>query len=82
MPAAAHDACGIKIVAVRPNNAEKKLPTVPAVYIDIDEETGFPKSMIDGQLLTYYRTGAASGVAIRHLAKKECNTLLIIGTGF
>eukprot|EP00703_Trepomonas_sp_PC1_P003480 JAP93126.1 Ornithine cyclodeaminase [Trepomonas sp. PC1] len=82
MPAAAGESCGIKIVAVRPKNAEKKLPTVPAVYIDIDEETGFPKSMIDGQLLTYYRTGAASGVAIRHLAKKECHTLLVIGTGF
>jgi ornithine cyclodeaminase/alanine dehydrogenase-like protein (mu-crystallin family) len=48
MPAAAHAACGIKIVSVRPANIKKSLPTVPAVYIDIDEETGFPKSMIDG----------------------------------
>lgn len=81
MPGAASGACGCKVVCVRPENRARGLPTVPAVYVDVDEETGVPAALVDGQALTYFRTGAASGVAAKYLAKKCCKTLLVVGTG-
>jgi len=48
MPAAVRQDCGVKIVSVRPGNAALKLPTVPSVYVDIDEKTGFPTTLMDG----------------------------------
>lgn len=81
MPGAAGSACGCKVVCVRSGNRARGLPTIPALYVDVDEETGVPAALVDGQMLTYFRTGAASGVAAKFLAKNECKTLLVIGTG-
>ena len=69
MPGATPTSCGCKIVCVRPENRKLGIPTVPALYVDIDETTGVPTALVDGQTLTYFRTGAASGVAAKYLAK-------------
>ncbi|GKT18007.1 Ornithine cyclodeaminase [Aduncisulcus paluster] len=72
---------GIKVVSVRAGNRARGLPTVPAIYMDLDEKTGMLKSLIDGVALTYLRTGAASGVAAKYLARSDSKVLFVCGCG-
>jgi ornithine cyclodeaminase len=83
MPAylADSDAMGAKIVSVFPNNQERKLPTVHAVVIVVDVETGRPTAVMDGTYLTALRTGAASGVATDLLSRKDARVVAIFGAG-
>lgn len=81
MPASTGDSVGVKIVSVRGKNRERGLPTVPALYCDVDAATGAVSGLLDGVALTYLRTGAASGVAAKHLARENSKTVLIIGCG-
>jgi ornithine cyclodeaminase len=83
MPAylASSDALGAKIVSVFPRNAERGLPTIHAVVIVVDAETGQPVAIIDGTYLTALRTGAASGVATDVLARPEARVVAILGAG-
>jgi len=83
MPAylADSDAMGAKIVSVFPNNQERKLPTVHAVVIVVDAETGRPIAVMDGTYLTALRTGAASGVATDLLSRKDARVAAIFGAG-
>lgn len=72
----------LKTVSVYPNNPIKhKLPTVSALVILIDPKTGTPLAIMDGAYLTAIRTGAASGVATKHLARKDASVAAIIGAG-
>ena len=63
--------CGIKWVNVHPENKRKGLPTVMAIIILSDPETGFPLCVMDATYATALRTGAAGGVAAKHLARPE-----------
>ncbi|KAH0570829.1 Ornithine cyclodeaminase [Spironucleus salmonicida] len=81
MPASTQTSCGCKIVTVRAGNLKKNLPTINAIHADIDEETGVISTILDGAQLTIFRTGAASGVATRYLAKKDASSLLVVGAG-
>jgi ornithine cyclodeaminase/alanine dehydrogenase-like protein (mu-crystallin family) len=71
----------VKLVTVMPGNADRGLPTVHAVVVWFDARTGRPLALIDGGTLTAMRTGAASGVATRLLARRDARTLAMIGTG-
>lgn len=81
MPSYAKDAAGVKWVNVHLNNREKNLPTVMAVYIYSDPKTGFPVAIMDGTLITSYRTGASAAVASKYLARKESKTFGLVGCG-
>jgi ornithine cyclodeaminase len=83
MPAylADSDAMGAKIVSVFPNNQKRKLPTVHAVVIVVDAETGRPTAVMDGTYLTALRTGAASGVATDILCREDARIAAIFGAG-
>lgn len=82
MPAFLDGAAGVKWVNAHPRNPEKhKLPTVRAVYVLSDPETASPLAIMDGTLLTAWRTGAAGGVAAKYLAKKNPRTLGLVGCG-
>ena len=72
---------GAKIVSVFPENPSKKLPTISAVVVILDAETGQPKAILDGTFLTALRTGAASGVATELLANKDASTAAVFGAG-
>ena len=74
-------AASVKVVSVFPNNIKKGLPGSPAQVVLIDAETGIVTSLIDGTYVTQLRTGAASGVAFRALAKKDARKGALIGTG-
>ena len=71
----------VKLVTVMPRNAGRGLPTVQAVVVWFDADTGRPLALIDGGTLTAMRTGAASGVASRLLARPDARTLAMIGAG-
>jgi len=75
------DAMAIKIVSVYGENPSKGLPTVTALVVGIDTNTGEPKAIIEGTFLTALRTGAASGVATRALARPDSSVMAIIGSG-
>jgi len=74
-------ALGLKIVAIRPQNAKNNLPTIPATILLIDPITGAPLALMDGTDLTSIRTAAASGVATKFLANKEAHKLALFGAG-
>jgi ornithine cyclodeaminase len=71
----------VKLVTIVPGNAERGLPTLHAVVAWFDAATGQPVALLDGPAITAMRTGAASGVATRLLARTDAGTLAIIGAG-
>ncbi len=81
MPAYLEGHAGVKWVNSHPNNAEKGLPTVMALLIYNDPETGFPLAVMDGTFITNMRTGAAGGIAAKYLAREKSRTFGFIGCG-
>jgi alanine dehydrogenase len=62
------DIASVKIVNSHPLNPLKyNLPTVMATIVLIEPSTGKPLSIMDGTIITRYRTGAAAAVATKHL---------------
>ena len=82
MPARLGDSAGIKWVNVHAQNRKRHgLPTVMAVYVLNDPANAFPLALMDGTSLTALRTGAAGGVASKHLASSAPRTVGFIGCG-
>ena len=81
MPAAIPGAAGVKWVNVHPCNPAQGLPTVMATLIYNDPATGYPLAVMDASLMTAYRTGAASAIASKYLARKNISSLGLIGAG-
>lgn len=82
MPAwRADESIGIKIVTVFPGNRSHGVPTVGALYVLLDGVTGHPVALLDGEAITLRRSGAASALAARYLARPDAKTLLVVGTG-
>lgn len=84
MPAllAQSGALGLKVVSVFPHNqARHGLPSIHALVVLIDADTGQPLAAMDGTYLTALRTGASSGVATRALARPESRVLALFGAG-
>ncbi len=75
------DISAVKVVNVHPGNRRFGLPSVMATIILVDPQTGEPLSIISGAWITAMRTGGASGVATKHLARKGSKNLGIIGAG-
>src|SRR5262245_60467159 len=83
MPAyipAAHSA-GIKWVSGYPANQQHGLPYITGLLILNDPETGFPLCVMDCTWITAQRTGAATAVAAKHLARKDSRNIGIIACG-
>lgn len=82
MPARVGNAVSVKWVCSHPGNPEKHgLPTVIGTLILTDPATGFPLAVMDATVLTAFRTGAASAVATRALARDDARSLGIVGCG-
>ncbi len=75
------ESIGVKIVTVFPGNRAYGVPTVGALYLLLDGSTGHPVALLDGEAITLRRTGAASALAARYLARADAKTLLVVGTG-
>ncbi len=76
-----YGALGIKIVSIFSGNVKRGLPTVTAVMVLNDIETGEPLAAMEASYLTALRTGAAAGVAAKHLARHDSRTVVIFGAG-
>ena len=81
MPCYTKEAIGTKILTIFPDNAKLGLPSIDGVVLLNDPVTGAPQAILDGQAVTAWRTGAVGGVGIRHLARKDCHTVGIVGAG-
>jgi alanine dehydrogenase len=71
----------VKIVSVFPGNLALDLPTIHALVIALDPETGRPVAILEGASLTAIRTGAGSGAATDSLARPDASSVAIIGSG-
>jgi len=81
MPAALPGAAGMKWVNVHIGNPAKGFPTVMAVLIYNDPTTGYPLAIMDATEATAFRTAATSAIASKYLARKDSQTLGIVGAG-
>lgn len=81
MPAYIDGSAGLKWVCVYPNNRGQNLPTVMATIILCDPNTGYPLAIMDGTYITNMRTGAAGGVAVKYLARRDSSVIGFVGAG-
>ena len=76
------DMLTVKIVTVYGDNpARYGLPMIQGVLLLHDARTGELLAMMDAEHVTAMRTGAASGVATKYLAKEDAHTLTLFGAG-
>lgn len=72
----------IKVVGYHPHNPRaRQLPTILATISVYDTTSGHLRCLIDGTFLTAMRTGAASAVASRVLARPSSRILGVVGCG-
>lgn len=82
MPCFLEPYCEVKWVNVYPENPQKYgLPTVMATIVLNDARNAFPLAVMDGTIITKYRTGAIAGIASKYLARKNSSTFGLIGSG-
>jgi alanine dehydrogenase len=81
MPGYADGVLEAKLVSVFPGNHNAGLPSHQATIALFDDETGTPLALLDGTEITAVRTGAASAVATRTLARSDARVLAILGAG-
>ncbi|MFC1927738.1 ornithine cyclodeaminase family protein [Chloroflexota bacterium] len=82
MPAALPGSAGVKWVNVHPQNPSSGLPSIMAILIYSDPETGYPLAIMDATEITAYRTGAAAAIASKYLARPDSHTVGVVGAGF
>ncbi|MGB2826432.1 MAG: alanine dehydrogenase [Thermoplasmata archaeon] len=76
------DVSAVKIVNVHPQNAKKYgMRTVMGLLVLVDPHTGAPLAIMDATHITDMRTGAASAIASKYLARPNPRVLGIIGAG-
>ena len=81
MPAALPGCAGMKWVNVHPENPSRGLPSIMAILIYNDPETGYPLAIMDATEITAYRTGAAAAIASKYLARRGSHTMGVVGAG-
>ena len=73
---------GIKWIPSNPENPRKRgMPRASAIIILNDPETGYPLAVMDGTIISAARTGAATGVGAKYLARRDSEKVAIIGAG-
>jgi len=83
MPAYLSEArgAGVKWVSGFPQNLDRGLPYISGLFILNDVDTGVPLAVMDCTWITGVRTGAATAVAARYLARPESTTAGILACG-
>ena len=83
MPASipAQKAAGIKWVSGYPDNSKRGLPYISGLLILNDFETGIPLALMDATWITAKRTGAATALSAKYLARPDSATVGILGCG-
>lgn len=72
---------GIKWVSGYPENFKRGLPYITGLLILNEDETGIPYAVMDCTWITAYRTGAATGLAAKYLARPNSEVAAILACG-
>lgn len=72
---------GMKWVSGYPENYKRGLPYITGLLILNDPETGLPLAVMDCVWITAKRTGAATAVAAKYLARPDSEVVGILGCG-
>lgn len=72
---------GMKWVSGYPENHQKGLPYISGLLILNDPENGLPISVMDCTWITAERTGAATALSAKYLARKNSSTAGILACG-
>ncbi len=72
---------GIKWVSGYPENYKRGLPYITGLLILNDAETGIPYAVMDCAWITAYRTGAATGLSAKYLARPNSAAAGILACG-
>jgi ornithine cyclodeaminase/alanine dehydrogenase-like protein (mu-crystallin family) len=83
MPAVRDGGVGaaVKLITWVPGNPERGLPTIQGTVTWFDARTGEAAFQFDGPAVTAMRTGAASGVGARLMARLDAAVMALFGTG-
>jgi len=74
---------GVKSATIFPDNLNRSpaLPSIHAVFTLFDDVTGVPRAIIDGTLVTKWKTAGDSILGARLLARSDSKVVVIIGAG-
>jgi|SRR5215213_865896 len=71
-----------KVNANFPQNPNRfALPLIQGIIVLCDGENGYPLALVDSMEITIIRTGAATGVAAKYLARPDAKVATICGCG-
>lgn len=74
--------CGAKWVSVFPRNPKRHgVQNLSAIFVLSEIEKGFPVAVMDGTLASNMRVAAMGGIAAKHLARKDSQSIGFIGAG-
>src|ERR1035437_6580108 len=74
-------AAGLKWISGYPGNQAKGLPYITGLLILNDPETGIPLAIMDATWIPAQRTGAATALAAKYLARPASATVGIVACG-
>lgn len=72
---------GVKWVSAFVDNMSRGIPYINGLVILNDVATGLPLSVMDGVWMTGMRTGAATALSARHLARPDSSIVGVLGCG-
>ncbi|EEX94487.1 ornithine cyclodeaminase [Vibrio orientalis CIP 102891 = ATCC 33934] len=81
LPAWSESLITVKAFTYFPQNYQEGKDTLASKILAFDRANGEPLALLDGKVLTFWRTAAASALAADYLARKDASRLLICGTG-
>ncbi len=71
----------VKVVSVFPHNVESGMPSVMAAVVLVNADNGQPLALIEGTYFTALRTGAAGGLGVDLLSRRNASKILLFGAG-
>jgi ornithine cyclodeaminase/alanine dehydrogenase-like protein (mu-crystallin family) len=75
------DIAGVKWIPSVPANLRRGIPRANALIILSARDTGLPLAVMDGTIISAMRTGAVTGVCVRHLARTDATRAGLLGAG-
>ena len=75
------ESAGMKWISGYPENQKRNLPYITGLLILNDPETGVPIAVMDATWITAKRTGAATAVAAKYLAREDSSSVGILACG-
>lgn len=81
MPCLSKGSIATKILTLFPGNRSRNRPVIDGIVLLNDGTTGEILALMDGKIITAMRTGAVTGVSVRHLAREDAESVGLVGCG-